>query len=279
MNRKVISLAKHLVERSPRFAAAFRNMRDQLSLMQKPITTQWGFKLAGNAAMVRGTFEPAETDLVRNILQDVDIFVNVGANIGYYCCHALSIGKPVIAFEPIERNLRYLCKNIKTNGWSGAEVYPIALSDSVGVLEIYGGNTSASIVKGWAGIPESYVSLVPSSTMDVVLGNRLRGKRVLVVVDIEGSEKCMLDGATIMLANDPKPIWIVEIVSKDHQPSGVEINPYFMRTFQIFFQNGYQAYSVDKGMSPLMREDIDLISRGILELGTHSFLFRESKKK
>jgi tRNA G37 N-methylase Trm5 len=96
--------------------------------MQEQNATPWGFKLAGNAAMVQGIFEPAETKLVRNILQNVDILVNVGANIGYYCCHALSMGKQVIAFEPIERNLRYLCKNIKNNGWTGAEVYPMALA-------------------------------------------------------------------------------------------------------------------------------------------------------
>lgn len=275
IEKRPISLMRSLFGRFPRMATLYRSVRDQMDFMEEPKDTPWGFKLAGNAAMAQGTFEPVETKLVRNILQDVDILVNVGANIGYYCCHALSMGKPVIAFEPIERNLRYLCKNIKMNGWSGTEIYPIALSNSVGVLEIYGGNTGASIVKGWAGILESYVSLVPSSTMNVVLGNRLRGKRVLILVDIEGSEKWMLEGATILLANDPKPIWIVEIVSKDHQPSGVEINPYFTSTFQIFSQNGYQAVGVDQDMSPLTMEDVDLVSKGILELGTYSFLFRE----
>lgn len=247
--------------------------------MEEPKATPWGFKLAGNAAMAQGTFEPTETGLVRNILQDVDILVNVGANVGYYCCHALSMGKPVIAFEPMERNLRYLCKNIRNNGWSGAEVYPIALSNSIGVIEIYGGNTGASVVKGWAGISESYVTLVPSSTMDVVLATRLRGKRVLIVVDIEGAEKWMLEGATIMLANNPKPIWLVEIVTKDHQPSGVDINPHFASTFQMFFHNGYQAFSVDQDMRPIMMEDVELASKGILEVGTYNFLFRETKKE
>ena len=189
------------------------------------------------------------------------------------------MGKPVIAFEPIERNMRYLCKNIKTNGWSGAEVYPIALSNSVGVLEMYGGNQGASVVKGWAGTPESYVTLVPSSTMDVVLGNRLQGKRALILIDVEGAEKWMLEGATIMLANNPKPIWLVEIVTKEHQPCGVEINPNFASTFQLFFQNGYQAFSVDQEMRPITIEDVELVSKGIQELDTYNFLFRESKKE
>jgi FkbM family methyltransferase len=257
----------------------YRSVRDQLDFMEEPKATPWGFKLAGNTAMAQGTFEPTETELVRNILKDVDILVNVGANVGYYCCHALSMGKPVIAFEPIERNLRYLCKNIKSNGWSGAEIFPIALSNNVGILEIYGGNTGASVVKGWAGIPENYVTLVPSSTMDVVLGTRLRGKRALILVDVEGAEKWMLEGATIMLSNDPKPIWLVEIVTKDHQPSGVEINPNLATTFQMFFQNGYQAFSADQDMRPITMEDVDRVSSGKLEFDTHNFLFRDSKKE
>ena len=72
----------------------------------------------------------------------------------------------MIAFEPIQRNLRYLCQNIRANGWSGAEVYPIALSRRAEILEIYGSDTGASLVKGWAGTSESHVTLVPSSSMD-----------------------------------------------------------------------------------------------------------------
>lgn len=234
MTKWSISLVRPLVDRFPHIATMYRRVRDQLDFNQEPKATPWGFKLAGNTAMAQGIFEPTETELVRNILKNVDILVNVGANVGFYCCHALSMGKPVIAFEPIERNLRYLCKNIKFNGWSGAEIFPIALSNNVGILEIYGGNTGASIIKGWAGIPESYVTLVPSSTMDVVLGSRLRGKRVLIVVDVEGAEKWMLEGATEMLASEPKPIWLVEIVAKEHQPAGVEMNPNFKSTFRFF---------------------------------------------
>ncbi|MBU2623827.1 MAG: FkbM family methyltransferase [Proteobacteria bacterium] len=278
LKTKSISLVKPLIERLPLIAAMCRGLRDQFEYFtDKSTTTPWGFKLAGNKIMAQGSFEPNETKIVRDLLKNMDILINVGANVGYYCCHALSMGKPVIAFEPIERNLRYLCKNIKDNCWSGAEIYPVALSNSVGIIEIYGGNTGASVVKGWAGIPESYVTLVPSSTMDVVLDTRLRGKNVLVLVDVEGAEKQLLEGATKMLVNDPKPVWLVEITTKIHQPHGVEINPNFKSTFQLFFQNGYQAFNVDQDMSPVIMEHVDLVSSGSLRFATHNFLFCESK--
>lgn len=274
----IIALVKPLIDRFPRVASIYRGVRDQLDFNDEPKVTPWGFKLAGNATMAKGAFEPLETELVRSILKDVDVLVNVGANIGYYCCHALSMGKSVIAFEPIQRNLRYLCKNIKLNDGTDAEIYPIALSNNTGVLEIYGGDTGASVVKGWADTPESYMSLVPSSTMDVVLGDRLRGKKSLILVDIEGAEKWMLEGATMMLNNDPKPIWLIEIMTKDHQPSGVKINPNFTATFQMFFENGYQAFKVDRDITSITMKDVDLVSRGNMEFNTHNFIFREPKE-
>lgn len=274
----LVLLVKPLVSRFPRIAAMYRGMRDQLESMEEPMPTPWGFKLAGNVAMAQGTFEPVETELVRRLLHEVDVLVNVGANVGYYCCHALSMGKPVIAFEPMPRNLRFLCKNINANGWEGAEIFPIALSNKVSILEIYGANTGASLVKGWAGAPESYKTLVPCSTMDLLLNTRLQGKRALILVDIEGAEKWMLEGASKMLANDPKPVWVVEIVTSENQPQGVAINPNFASTFQFFFENGYEAFSADQEMRPIKIEDVKLYANGSLKAGTHNFMFRDLKK-
>lgn len=277
LSKWLVSSVRPVIDRFPRAAALYRSVRDQLDGMQEAIQTPWNFKLAGNATMAQGKFEPEETELVRKLLLDIDLFINVGANVGYYCCHALSLGKQVIAFEPIERNLRYICKNVIANDWDGVEIYPVALSDHIGVLEIYGGNTGASVVKGWAGIPENYVTLAPCSTMNTILNNRLAGKRALIVADIEGAEKWMLDGASIILANDPKPIWLVEIVTKEHQPIGVEINPNFISIFQLFFQHGYSAFTADKEMRQITNEDVKLISQGLLEVNTHNYLFCESK--
>lgn len=269
-----LALVKPLVDRLPRVAALYREVRDQMEAMRRPVVTPWGFKMAGNPAMAEGLFEPLETELIRKILKDVDVLINVGANVGYYCCHALSMGKEVIAFEPVPRNLRYLCQNIKVNGWTGAEVYPIALSNSIGVLEIYGGDTGASILKGWAGTSENYVTLVPSSTMDIVLGERLRGKKIMILVDVEGAEYWMLEGAAKMLTTNPKPIWMIEITTDEHQPAGIAMNPYFKNTFQLFFQNGYQAFSVDQDAHAVSMEEVDLASKGNLKFKSHNFLFK-----
>ena len=49
--------------------------------------------------MIKGTFEPHESKVFNALLPFVDEVVNVGANVGYYCCHALREKKHVVAFE------------------------------------------------------------------------------------------------------------------------------------------------------------------------------------
>lgn len=226
--------------------------------------------------MAVGRFEPEETTIVRDLLQKVDLLVNVGANVGYYCCHALSLGKPVIAVEPHFRNLHYLLTNIRNNGWAHmAEVYPVALGSNPDILQMWGGGTGASLIKGWASCPESYVTQVPVLTLDRVLeGSALSGRKALILIDIEGAEYMLLQGAAQTLQNEPRPIWMMEITTTEHQPVGISINPNFAKTFEMFFKYGYRAVTADTAAKEIEKSDID----DVLESGNlftpHNFLFR-----
>ncbi len=281
MRKQFIWFVKPIIERFPRLAMTYRYVRDSWSIGQEPQATPLGFKLVGNRAMQNGQFEPEETQIVKKIVPYVNVVINVGANIGYYCCIALSQKKYVVAFEPINLNLRYLLRNIKANNWeSKIEVYPVALSDKVGVIDIYGGGTGASLVKGWAGTSEQYSTLVPCSTLNNILGARLQGKRCFVIVDIEGAEKSMLAGASSMLELEPKPIWMMEISISEHQPKGVSINPNLLATFQTFWNRGYEALTADKHCRAIYPDEIEqILKTGLDTLHTHNFLFIEKGKK
>ena len=135
------NVIKSIVEHFPALALFYRNTRDLLDQRHLPRTTPWGFSFAGHDAMAAGSFEPEETAIVNKLLADVDVLVNIGANVGYYCCHALSIGKSVVAVEPNARNLHYLLKNIKNNGWENqAEVFPVATGSAADILQMWGGD-------------------------------------------------------------------------------------------------------------------------------------------
>lgn len=252
-----------------------RDVRDLLDRRASAKVTPWGFALAGHESMATGTFEPDETAIVRKLLEEVDVLVNVGANVGYYCCHSLSLGKPVIAIEPIARNLHYLLANIRNNGWSSrAEIFPVAVGSGASILDMWGGGTGASLVKGWAAIPETYVTQVPVLTLDRILGETLQGRRALILVDVEGAEYMVLQGAVNVLDNDPKPIWMMEITVMEHQPEEVKVNPKLVDTFDIFYRAGYRAFSADSAEVEITCEEVLEASRGGDRLRTHNFVFK-----
>jgi FkbM family methyltransferase len=281
MKNHLIQFAKPLIEHFPKLAMIYRYVRDSWEVYEDPQETQMGFKLVGNHSMQSGQFEPEETQIVKQLLPCVDIVINVGANIGYYCCIALSQGKYVVAFEPINLNLRCLLRNIKENNWeSRIEVYPMALSNKVGVIEIYGGGTMASLVKGWAGTPEQYVTLVPSTTLDNALDTRFQGKRCFILVDIEGAEQLMLEGSSSIIDMVPRPIWMMEISISELQPKGISINPNLLSTFHIFWNNGYEAWTAARQCRIIYPDEIKtIVETGIDTLHTHNFLFIEQGKK
>ena len=101
------------------------------------------------------------------------------------------------------------------------------------------------MVKGWAGISESYVTQVPVLTLDRILGYVLEGKRAQILVDVEGAEYAMLQGAVKTLQHEPRPIWMMEIGSITHQPEGVAVNPNLEVMFNMFFEQGYVATTAD----------------------------------
>lgn len=130
------------------------------------------------------------------------------------------------------------------------------------------------MIKGWAGISESYVSQVPVLTLDRILGSTLQDKKALILVDVEGAEHAMLKGATRTLRQEVRPIWMVEIGSTTHQPEGVTINPHLADTFKTFFNEGYVVTTADSAQK---RVDFDLVSavaEGKAEFSVHNFVFR-----
>ncbi|NOT97676.1 MAG: FkbM family methyltransferase [Sideroxydans sp.] len=281
MKKQLIRFMKPVIEYFPNLAMAYRHVRDSWQIYEEPQETPMGFKFVANQLMQSGQFEPEETKIVNQIVPCVDVVINVGANVGYYCCIALSLGKYVVAFEPINVNLRYLLRNIKANNWeSRIEVYPMALSNKVGVIEIYGGGTMASLVKGWAGTPEQHVTLVPSTTLDNALNTRFQGKLCFMLVDIEGSEQLMLEGASLIINMVPRPVWMIEVSISEHQPKGIIVNPNLSSTFNLFWNNGYEAWTADSQCRIICPDEIKkIVETGMDTIHAHNFLFIEKGKK
>jgi len=247
----IVRLLKPFVEKIPFLSMIYRTARTHFELKRQPTQTSWGFGLSGNPGMESGKFEPELTNLVRDICSSTDSFLNIGANIGYYCAHALDKGNTVYAVEPMHRNLQFLYKNMEVNGWSSGEieVFPMGVSDSPGIYTIYGENTGASLIAGWAGISENWKTAISVSTIDTIFKNRFSMQdKLFALVDIEGAELSMLEGASHFLENTDA-LWVVEIVPTLNMVDGNGINPNFVKVFKIFHSFGYKSFAIDNGLS------------------------------
>jgi len=166
----------------------------------------------------------------------------VGANIGIYTCLAASLGKRVIAVEPLPSNLRCLYQNIKSNGFSGVEVFPMGLSSSPGLMTLRGIGAQASFLPNWAvddyGFNQRIKTVCPTTTLDAILGNRFSGQLLFLKVDVEGFEYEVLKSAAATLSMSPAPLWMVECILEKFHAGG---NRNFEKTFDLFFDRGYSA--------------------------------------
>ncbi len=75
------------------------------------------------------TYEPHVTNLVKGILKEGGVFLDVGANIGYFTMLAASLVKAngkVIAIEPNPQNLQLIYSSLLENHLSNVAIYPYA---------------------------------------------------------------------------------------------------------------------------------------------------------
>ena len=239
--------------------------------------TAYGFRLAGNERMASPDFERAETRFVLHRLRQARVFVDVGANIGFYSCLARQVGAHVIAVEPSRDNLYCLLFNIHANGWNDIEVLPVGLSDHIGLAGLHGGGTGASMLADWAGTAAASNRVIPLSTMDTVLGDRFAGEPLLVKIDVEGTEFRVVRGTERVLARRPSPVWLVEICLTEHHPKG--LNPDFGEVFARFWSHGYEAFSllVDGSTRLVTREHVTRwVAERRREFGYASYIFERT---
>jgi FkbM family methyltransferase len=219
----------------PALAKLYLEARSKRTFVTEKVP--YGFTLSSPPVMLRPGWEVREKAFLLDALRKSDVFVDVGANIGFYTCLAAQNGVDVVAFEPVPNNLATLCRNIETNGFTNVEVMALALSDAVGVRRIFGLTDQASFYKG----KDEVSTLVPTNSLDNIIASRFAGKRLLIKVDVEGAEDVVLSGAMATMALTPRPVWLMEV-----------LKPAQSTVFKRFFEAGYKCRA--------MKADVEVTS-------------------
>lgn len=163
-----------------------------------------------------GTYERALIQFLKTLALR-NLFVDVGANIGYILWHGLLNSKETskyLAFEPSEKCLGSL-EAVKLLLPRTGQVLPFALSDEEGSYPLYGtdykNHSGSASLEKHAGISE-HSSEVEVRRLDLVLENLSEESSIsLLKIDTEGHESRVIDGAAATLRSGKVEIAIIEI--------------------------------------------------------------------
>jgi FkbM family methyltransferase len=192
--------------------------------------------------LIGGFYERIELDIFEQLAAASTTIIDVGANIGLYCCIAagrLPATGSVVAFEPVPENLAYLRKNIEENELATlVAVEGQAVGQARGEIEIYllEGSTARHSASA-KNVCNSATSIaVPLVSLDEYVQLDLGSRRIdLLKVDVEGYETAVLRGASCMLRED-RPTLFIEYVPDNLINCGSEPGEFLDIVFDIYDQ-------------------------------------------
>ena len=153
--------------------------------------------------MFRGTFEPETVALLRTLLALGDLFVDVGANIGYFSRLGATLVGPagmVCAVEPEPENFASLAAN--TRGLPQVLACQLALSDRDGVAQLLlSSHASSHSLVANGHYLDSGARGVLALRYDTLAALLDRQGPAVVKLDIEGAEPLALAGMERALAS------------------------------------------------------------------------------
>lgn len=174
----------------------------------------------------RRTFETGTTEAMIAMLREDDVFVDIGANIGWYTLIASRHARRTRchAFEPVPFIFAKARRNWQINDFDNdVRFNNMALGkEEAGELTIhtfeglYHGHSSASTLDR-----DDYQTwVVPSTTLDRYVQEQGLDRVDIIKMDTEGGEMNVLQGAIETLSRPIPPVWIIEMNAETSRSFG-----------------------------------------------------------
>ena len=160
----------------------------------------------GSQLLSLRTYEPEMTGAVLGLLRPGDVFLDVGANEGWFSVLAArAVGKSgrVLAVEPQERLWPVLIRNFILNDLANVELIPYGMAARRGVasLALYPSiNTGATSIVDEPRRGLFTVRAIPTKSLDELADDHRAPSIRLAKIDVEGYELEVLRGAPKLLA-------------------------------------------------------------------------------
>lgn len=190
-------------------------------------------------------YEPTETELVRKHLKPGDVFLDVGANIGWYSLLASTIvgdGGHVYAFEPRRPTVEYLRRSVSMNRVDAlVTIYDFGLDEN-------DGEQLLAWPKNTRNPGHSALAMSPVADEDDAIPIRVRAldavglsKVDFIKIDVEGAEMRVLEGGKATIDSN-RPVVLSELYPEQLQTVSRSTPREF---FSWFSMRNYRAYIAD----------------------------------
>jgi FkbM family methyltransferase len=254
------------------FTDHYRRIRDAIyyrKISKRLNKTSFGFSYFGDQ------FDNGEDDIriFSSLFKSNRVFIDVGANIGFYSLFANTSGLKVVAFEPDVRNFKLIEKSVSYNKLN-VVAYNVALGERNGTTKIYGGRQGASLIKGWGAINSNYYNVCELNRLDDVLNGVFVSEDILFKLDAEGYEYPILLGALDFLKSENNITLYVE--HGFHENFGADVNPNFVQLFELMFGLNYKCYTSELFTEQITLEEVrEWVNLGKRNKEILNYLFRK----
>jgi FkbM family methyltransferase len=190
---------------------------------------------------------------------------DIGANMGVlsvYLSRLVQENGKVYSFEPVKDTYEMLRETISINRCENIETHPLAISDKIGISEIYKfdqrNHTLNSLGRVKIGeTSPSYIETIRTETIDNFCQIKFLSKIDLLKIDVEGFEYDVLRGAENMLKTSSIKYIQFEISKMPLESLGKSAD----KIFDLLHSYGYKTYKFNAVKEyfegPIQKADTD----------------------
>ncbi len=192
---------------------------------------------------IHGTYDPFETEVLKNQIKKGDVVLDLGANIGFFTLiFAKLVGEEgkVFAFEPDPDNFSLLKKNIEINGYQNVILVHKAVSNETGKTRLYL-SSEASDHRIYDSYDGRKSIEIETTRLDDYF-NKYNGRIDFIKMDVQGAEWAVIKGASSLLQKTKNLKITTEFWPIGLKRFGVEPQEYL----KLLLKHCFQLYNINE---------------------------------
>ncbi len=213
-------------------------------------------RMISQMLMREKVYEPVETVFFRSNVREGDVFLDIGANIGYFTLLAAArVGAKgkVFSFEPDPTNFAFLEKSVRMNHLSQVTALKAAVTDKTGKLKLFRNEDNLGDHRIYATDSSAQSIDIDSVCLDDYLPP-LEGARIVVKIDIQGAEVSAIRGLSRFFSGHSDVTLLTEFWPEGLRRFGSSSAEYA----SLLVENRFKLFLIESSgaLKPVTREEL-----------------------